>query len=388
MKIVLVHDYLKEYGGAELVLETLSDVFPDADIFTTIYNPRSFGPHKSRLEKKWSGRIHQSFFKFIPFAYKLVSPLRFFSPLAFKSFDFSKYDIIITSATGAFFPNSLNKGNAKLICYCHTPPRYLYGLVTARSLDNWFFRLINIPLQFTLHFYRLFDFNFAQNVDQFIANSSTTAARIQKYYRRGSVIINPPVDLPKNISEDNILGEEHPRGLAEGREHHKILSEYYITGGRLARAKRYDVAIQACNQLNVPLKIYGRDFAGYESELKKMAGPTIEFLGEITNDQKFELLSKSKAFIFCSDNEDFGIVPVEAMAVGIPVVAYHSGGAIETVVEGKTGVFFDKLTPDSCVAAIKKLNSLKIKSSDCVSRATEFSQEKFVEKIKKLVGMN
>ena len=275
-----------------------------------------------------------------------------------------------------------------MICYCHTPPRYLYGLVTARSLDNWFFRLINIPLQFTLHFYRLFDFNFAQNVDQFIANSSTTAARIQKYYRRGSVIINPPVDLPKNISEDNILGEEHPRGLAEGREHHKILSEYYITGGRLARAKRYDVAIQACNQLNVPLKIYGRDFAGYESELKKMAGPTIEFLGEITNDQKFELLSKSKAFIFCSDNEDFGIVPVEAMAVGIPVVAYHSGGAIETVVEGKTGVFFDKLTPDSCVAAIKKLNSLKIKSSDCVSRATEFSQEKFVEKIKKLVGMN
>lgn len=388
-KIALVHDYLKEYGGAELVLETLSDIFPDADIFTTIYNPRSFGPHRQRLEKKWKNRVHQSFFKFIPFSSKLVSPLRFLSPLAFRAFDFSKYDVIITSATGAFFPNSLNKKNAKLICYCHTPPRYLYGLVTARSLDTLFFKLVNIPLQFVLHFYRLFDFTFAQNVDQFIANSSTTAARIQKFYRRDSIIINPPVNLPKEIAKDNIFRSAVSEGtLPKGSSTSKILSEplFFITGGRLARAKRYDVAIQACNQLNVPLKVYGRDFAGYESELKKIAGSTIEFLGEITNDQKFELLSQSKAFIFCSDNEDFGIVPIEAMAVGIPVVAYKSGGTAETVIDGKTGVFFDKLTPSACASAIKKLNSLKIKSTDCISRAAEFSQEKFVEKIKTLVS--
>ena len=196
-RIALVHDYLKEYGGAESVLETLSDIFPDAQIFTTVFNPKSLGPHRQRLEKKWQGRIHQSFLGFLPFASKLISPLRFLSPLGLKSFNFSDFDIIITSATGAFFPNSLNKKDAKLICYCHTPPRYLYGLVTARSLDSLFFRLINIPLQFILHFYRLLDFKYAQNVDQFIANSQTTAGRIQKFYRRDSTIINPPIDLPK-----------------------------------------------------------------------------------------------------------------------------------------------------------------------------------------------
>ena len=366
MKIALVHDYLKEYGGAESVLETLSDIFPDAPIYTTLYCPQVFGPHRERLEKKWFGRIHQSIFRFIPFAPKLVSPLRFFSPIAFKFFNFSKYDVIISSATGAFFPNSLNKGHAKLICYCHTPPRYLYGLVTARSLDSLFFKLVNIPLQITLHMYRLLDFKYAQNVDQFIANSSTTAARIQKFYRRESVVINPPVDLPNTPpSADK--------------------KDFYITGGRLARAKRYDIAVSAANELNVPLKIFGRDFAGYEADLKSLAGPTIEFLGEIGNAEKFKLLSEAKAFLFCSDNEDFGIAPVEAMAVGTPVVAYRSGGATETVIDGQTGIFFNELTKTSCVTAINQLSSLDIKPSVCRSRAEKFSYSVFVKKIKKLV---
>ncbi|MBU3935117.1 hypothetical protein KJ909_00400, partial [Patescibacteria group bacterium] len=138
-KIALVHDYLKEYGGAESVLEALSDIFPDAPIYTSLYRPQSFGPHRLRLQKKWHGRIRQSFFQFIPFASCLISPLRFLSPLAFKSFNFhpatagAAFDLIISSATGAYFPNALKKGEAKLICYCHTPPRYLYGLATARD---------------------------------------------------------------------------------------------------------------------------------------------------------------------------------------------------------------------------------------------------------------
>lgn len=371
MRIALVHDYLKDYGGAESVLETLSDIFPDAPIFTSIYAPQYFGPHRSRLEKKWQGRIHQSFFRFIPFAFKLLSPLRFFSPLAFRSFDFSGYDLIVSSATGAFFPNSLNKKSAKLICYCHTPPRYLYGLVTARSLDNFFYRLINIPLQITLHFYRLFDFTFAQNVDQFIANSATTAARIKKFYRRDSIIINPPVDIAKASSP---LVKDGSRG------------DFYLTGGRLARAKRYDIAIQACNQLIVPLKVFGRDFAGYESQLKKISGPTIEFLGEIDQKQKNKLFSEAKAFIFCSDNEDFGIVSVESQAGGCPVVGYASGGIIETVINGKTGVLFDKLTAESCITAIQKLSKLTIRSSDCIANAQKFSRDKFIQNVKKYIS--
>ena len=387
MKIALVHDYIKEYGGAESVLETLSDIFPDAQIFTSLYVPSSLGPHRDRLGKKWNHRLHQSFFQYIPFASKLISPLRFFSPLAFKSFDFSSYDLIITSATGAFFPNSLNKKSARLVCFCHTPPRYLYGLATARSLDFLFYRLVNIPLQFILHFYRLFDFTFAQSVDQFIANSRTTAARIQKFYRRDSIVINPPVDLPgKDVSNVVSSAQRMRRHEPEGSEHFKTtLKQYYLTGSRLAFAKRYDIAIQACNELKLPLKVFGRDFAGYKAKLQQIAGPTIEFVGEVSQAEKFQLMNQAKAFIFPSDNEDFGIVPVEAMACGCPVIGYASGGIKETVVDGKTGVLFNELTPASCAAAINKLEKLRIDPKVCISHAQQFSKDKFVEKILTLV---
>lgn len=376
-KIALVQDYIKEFGGAESVLETLSDIFPDAPIYTSIYRPKFLGPHASRLEKKWANRVHQSFFTYIPFVHKIISPLRLLSPLAFRSFDFSKFDIIITSATGAYFPNSLNKKSAKLICYCHTPPRYLYGLPTARKFTKN--KIIRILVAILNHFLRLRDFKFSQNVDQYLANSKTTAARIKKYYRRDALVINPPIDLPKN----NLRSKNYD------------LKDYFLTGGRLARAKRFDVAIEACNQLKLKLKIFGRDFAGVSDELKQIAASSakafaaaesnIEFLGEIDNDTRTQLYSQAKAFIFSADQEDFGMVPVESMALGCPVVAYRSGGVTETVVENKTGVFFDELSGKSCADAIKKFQKLKLKSSDCVSRAAEFSTEVFISKIKKLV---
>ncbi|MBU3935055.1 glycosyltransferase, partial [Patescibacteria group bacterium] len=182
---------------------------------------------------------------------------------------------------------------------------------------------------------------------------------------------------------------------------------FYLTGGRLARAKRYDLAIKACNQLKLPLKIFGRDFAGHEAELKKIAcpatagaGPTTEFLGEITNQQKSELMSTAKAFIFCSDNEDFGIVPVEAMSYGCPVIGHRSGGTAETVIDGKTGILFDDLTVPSLVSAIKKFQKIyhpeftcpataRISGSlskACRSRAQQFSSAVFTKKIEKLVS--
>ena len=378
IKVALVQDYIKEFGGAESVLETLSDIFPNAPIYTSIYRPKYLGPHQQRLEKKWQGRVRQSFFQYIPFAHKIISPLRLFSPLAFRSFDFSKYDLIISSATGAYFPNSLNKKNAKLICYCHTPPRYLYGLPTARKFTQN--KIIRFVVEIVNHFLRLSDFRYSQNVDQYIANSYTTAARIKKYYRRDSIIINPPVDLPKSfIPKSKIINH----------------NSYFLAGGRLARAKRFDIAIQACNQLGVKLKIFGRDFAGVSDELKQIAASSakafataesnIEFLGEVDNETRSNLYQNAKAFIFSADQEDFGIVPVESMAYGCPVIAYRSGGVTETVVADKTGVFFDKLTPKSCAQAIQKFQKLKIKSSDCISRASEFSTAKFISKIKKLL---
>lgn len=371
LKIALVQDYLKEYGGAEAVFETLSDIFPNAPIYTSIYKPAFLGPHRQRLEKKWSHRVHQSFFQYIPFAQKIISPLRLLSPLAFKSFDFSDFDIIVTSTTGAYFPNSLNKKQAKLICYCHTPPRYLYGLPTARNFTKN--KIIKFLVAIVNHFLRLKDFKFSQNVDQYVANSKTTAARIKKFYRRDALVINPPIDLPKI---NPALSREGAR-RAEG---------FYLTGGRFTRAKRFDVAIEACNQLGVKLKIFGRDFAGVSDELKQISGPTIEFLGEVDNETRSQLYGQAKAFIFSADQEDFGMVPVESMALGCPVIAYRSGGVTETVVENKTGVFFDELTGKSCADAIQKFQKLKLKSSDCISRASEFSTEKFISKIKKLIS--
>jgi len=371
MKIALVHDYLKEFGGAERVLEVLSDIYPQADIFTSVYCPSFLGPHRSRLEKKWQGRIHTSFLQFIPIKAKLISLFRVLSPLAFKTLNFKDYDLIITSATGAYFPNALNKQRAKLVCYCHTPPRYLYGLATARDLSQK--PVLNFFAQLSFHFLRLLDFKYAQNVDQYIANSNTTKLRIRKFYRKEAIIINPPIDLPKSLEFRN-----------SDLEFTK--NSYFLTGGRLARAKRYDLAIKACNKLKLPLKIFGRDFAGYETELKTLAGPTIEFLGEISQDQKSTLMSQAKAFIFSSDNEDFGMVPVEAMAHGCPVIAYQSGGTAETIIDGKTGVFFNKLTTDSCIKAIKKFQKTTIKPSDCIARAKHFGKPIFIKKIKKLIS--
>lgn len=399
MRIALVQDYLKEYGGAEAVFETLSDIFPEAEIYTTLYCPRFFGPHRQRLEKKWGTRVHQSFFKFIPFAYKIISPLRLISPLAFKLFNFSSYDLIISSATGAYFPNALNKKSARLICYCHTPPRYLYGLPTARDLKKY--PIFNFLAGVANHFLRLFDYKYAQNVDLFIANSQTTAARIQKFYRRDSIVINPPIDLPvrssrrakdglpKAVAQSDVFGAQRMRPAKqepEGSEHRKTVDKpFYLTGGRLARAKRYDIAIEACNQLKVPLKIFGRDFAGFESELRKISGPTIEFLGEVTQEQKAKLFSEASAYLFCSDNEDFGMVSVEAQSCGCPIVGYKSGGIVETVIDGKTGILFDELTPGSCSAAIQKLEKSNIKPTACVKNASHFSTANFIQKIKNLI---
>jgi glycosyltransferase involved in cell wall biosynthesis len=297
------------------------------------------------------------------------------SPLAFKSFDFSGYDLIISSATGAYFPNSLNKKSAKLICYCHTPPRYLYGLPTARNFTQN--KIIAAIVFFINHWLRLFDFKYAQNVNQFIANSATTAARIQKFYRKDSVIIHPPIDIPK-ISPLSKGETAQPRGI----------ESFFLTGGRLARAKRYDIAIKACNQLKVPLKVFGRDFAGFQSELKQISGSTIEFLGEISQSEKAKLFSEAQAYLFCSDNEDFGMVSVEAQSYGCPVVGYKSGGIIETVVEGQTGILFDELTPTSCAKAIKNVGALLAKAQvrqDCFANAQNFSSKIFIKKIKGIV---
>ena len=379
MKIALVHDYIKEYGGAERVLEALHELYPDSDVYTSVYLPSYLGPHRARF-RNW--KIKTSFLQFLPFKAKLISPMRLLSPLAFRSFDFSKYDVVIVSATGAYFPNSINTKRYALsakrtmhICYCHTPPRYLYGYATAREWkNNIILRIIGESMN---HFLRIVDFNASRNVDLFIANSQEVKGRIRKFYRKDATVIYPPVDLGMG----NALSA-------------KRVGSYYLTGGRLARAKHVDLIVAACSELGVPLKVFGKAFAGYGEELQEIAmrnalsakRSSVEFLGEVNDQEKLELMRGAKAFLFASEDEDFGITPVEAMGQGVPVIAYRSGGVKETIDERKTGLFFDQLTKESLMDQLKVFDKKRFKAEDCVDQAEKFSKKRFLKEISKVVS--
>lgn len=375
MKIAIVHDYIKEYGGAERVLEALHEVFPDAPIYTTIYLPTFLGPHKERFK---NFNIKTSFLQFIPFNEKLISPFRLLSSFAFKGFNFSKFDVVITSATGAYFPNSINKKNAKLVCYCHTPPRYLYGYHTARNWKkNLIFRILGTTAN---HFLRMEDSKASENVDYYIANSEEVRTRINKFYRKDAKVIYPPVDIGINTDMKQIYTDKDQRKSVQN-----LCKSYYLAGGRLARAKGIDVVIKAFNENKKPLKIFGRGFAGTEEELKKLAKENIEFVREVSDEEKLDLMKNAKAFIFASFDEDFGITPVEAMGVGTSVIAFKSGGVKETVVNEKTGLFYDKNSPEELNKAVQIFEKMKIDPQDCINQAEKFSKERFKKEIKEFV---
>lgn len=373
MKVALVHDYIKEYGGAERVLETLHEMYPDAPVFTLVYCPEFLGPHTKRFET-WD--IRQSWLGILPFKHKLISLYRLIAPFVFWSFTLSDYDVVIISATGAYTSNavawrgfSTSSRMTKYITYCHTPPRYLYGYATAREWKKN--PLVRIAAELANHVLRMVDFSAAQHIDQFIANSQEVKKRIQKFYRKDAIVVYPPVEIH--------LKFEKPR--SEFRR-----DGYFLAGGRLARPKHFDLIIQAANKLSLPLKIFGKGFAGYGDELMEMAGSTVEFLGEVSDGEKLALMKDAKAFFFAGEDEDFGIVPVEAMGQGTPVIAYKSGGVKETVIEEETGIFFDELTVESVVEALKKFQKLKIKPEGCIKQAEKFGRDNFEKGIRKVIN--
>ncbi|HSD98189.1 MAG TPA: glycosyltransferase [Patescibacteria group bacterium] len=376
MKIALVHDYIKEYGGAERVLETLHDMFPGAPVFTLVYCPEFLGPHKKRFQN-WN--IKTSFLQHIPYKEKFISIFRLVAPFVFPLFNFSGYDVVLVSATGAYSPNTIRKATAEQICYYHTPPRYLYGLATAREWKrNFIFKILAGIVTLWL---RKIDKKSSENVDIAIANSETVKERIKKFYNKDAVVVYPPVGISKfAVGSSKFV----VRSIATNNE--QITHNYYLAGGRLARPKHYDLIIHAANALKIPLKIFGKGFAGYGEELQKIAGPTVEFLGEVTDEEKIALMANAKAFLMASVDEDFGITPVEAMGVGTPVIAYKSGGLRETVIDGKTGIFFDELTVASLENALKKFETLSLKSKDCVMQAEKFDTKHFKQGILSVVS--
>ena len=372
MRVALVHDYLKEFGGAERVVDALLEVFPKATLYTTIFLPEFAGPHKDKV-KKWN--IKTTWLQKIPFKGKLISPFRFIAPWVFKSIDLSSFDLVITSTAGTYTsPNFVKVGKKTLfICYCHTPPRYLYGYPTANPWDEILWRkTLKFFGHIPMHFLRILDFQAAQRPGYFLANSKEVAVRIQKFYRRDATVIYPPVDVSSGL----VASKRYPK------------ENFYLTGGRLSRHKGMDIAVKAATKLRLPLKVFGGGFASYgEEQLKAMSGKNVEFLGEITDSRKWELMAKAKAFLFPSEQEDFGIIPVEAMSAGTPVIALGQGGVLETVVDGKTGVLFRQRSVESLEGAIRRFEKMKISSEVCIKQAQKFSKERFVNEINNFVKL-
>lgn len=362
LTVALVHDYLCEFGGAERVLAALHEMYPEAPVYTAFYDPAALGIHADRF-KGWD--IRETWLARVPLITKLYSPLRFLAPKAFADLDMSRYDLVISSSN-AYFAKGVRVPNGVHVCYCHTPPRVLFGY---SAMGDW---KRNPILRFggTIlnHFMRVVDVKVSrENVDLFIANSLETAARIKKFYKRDSVVVHPPVETP-------ISGT-----LATAKDR-----LYYVYVNRLAFAKHPELAVAACNALSLPLKVVGR--GKMLPHLQEIAGPTIEFLGAVSDEELTGLYAGAKALLYPVDHEDFGMVPVEAMGQGAPVIAHRSGGPLETIVEGKTGLFFDELTVGSLQAALQKFQKKTFSPEKIRAHAAKFSAAAFQKGMKRAIG--
>lgn len=370
LKIALVHDYLNEYGGAERVLQTLSEMYPEAPIYVAFAVPRSSAQIAFKNKK-----VITSWFQWVPFYNKLYSPLRFLIPWIWKppvgGFDFSKYDLIITSASW-YITKGLATGKTKELCYCHTPPRWLYGYETSVNWQKWW--LVRVYALIVGHFLRMYDFYQAQKVDIFVANSKNVADRIRKFYRRESVVVYPPVTHPLPAGR-----QAPPYGK----------SDYYLMVTRVVGGKGIELAVETVKRMqtkskNIKLIIAG-ERAGYAKSLSYQSSSNIEFLGRVSEEEKIRLMSNAKAFLALSRDEDFGITPVESQMCGIPVIAYNGGGYRESVIDGKTGVLFDEYSPEGLLQAMQKFDKLRWDKKVIRKNAQKFSEERFEKEIKKEV---
>lgn len=361
MHIAIVHDFLREYGGAERVVEAMHEIWPEAPLYTSFVDWKALGVHAGRF-KNWD--IRTSWVQHNWLVKKYHSPLRFLAPKIWESLDLSGYDVVISSSGWFMCRGVIVEAPAVHICYIHHPPRNLYGYATGSDLAKyWPVRVYATIINF---FLRHYDFETAQRVNYFIANSYETARRVQKFYRRDSTVIYPPVDMPTVKSKQK--------------------GDYFLSVGRLTYAKRVDLAIAACNKLRAPLKIVG--IGKEEAYLRSIAGSTIEFIGAVSDSKLAQLYVGAKALIFSALDEDLGMVPVEAMGYGVPVIALAQGGVLETVIDGKTGVLFQQPTVESVVLAIKKFyKDYKNYNfyTECKRQAKKFSKERFKKELKDFV---
>lgn len=355
MNVAIVCDWLTTPGGAEKVVLELHAMFPHAPIYTSIYNPE-------KLPEFRQADVRTSFIQKLPRAkhhHQWYLPLM---PLAFESFNLSEYDIVISSSHSCA-KGIITKPDTIHICYCHTPPRYLWDRSHQYIREYGMNTMVKKMSGRMIHKLRIWDRTAAERVDHYIANSEHVKKRIRKYYQRDAQVIHPPADIQKFRK-------------------HKEKKPYFLAVGRLTAYKKFDLLVDTFNECEDSLVIVGD--GEQRKELQKRAKQNIAFLGYVTDEKLRRLYQEAEALIF-PQLEDFGIVPVEAMACGTPVIAYGEGGAAETVIDGKTGVLFSKQTPARLKKAIETFRKTEFDASKIRQHAEKFSQSAFRENIKNMI---
>jgi len=362
-RIVLVTDWLTNMGGAEPLLLEIHKLFPDAPIYTSVYDydkmPAFHGcdVRTTYLQKRLP--------KFLRYKHTLWPVLRAY---AFRKLDLSEFDIIISTSSAEAKAVRKTRADQVHIAYIHTPTRYYWSHYEEFKREFSFGALtplIRPVIPLFVKWMRKLDLESVQDIDVFIANSTVTQERIRQYYDKPSTVIHPPVDVDRFTPP--------PQTERNG----------YILWGRHVPYKRFDLAIEACNQLRIPLTIIG---SGPDTDrLKKLAGPTITFTGRVSDEELVERAHHARGFLFPNE-EDFGISATEAIAAGTPVIAYARGGALDIVQDGETGVLFTEQTVESLVEAIKRAETLEFRPSTLHRKSKRFARGLFATKIRKVVS--
>lgn len=357
-KIALVHDWLTNFAGAEQVLLSLMQMFPNAPIYTSVYKEGKF-PKEFKNRKIYTSSLQR--FSFIP--HQLLFP---YMGRAFEEFDLSKYDIVISSSH-ASSKGVITKPETLHICYCHTPTRYLWSHYF-EYLDQMQFGILNPIVKRRMpkltHKLRIWDRLAADRVDLWISNSDNVKKRIKKYYKKNATTIYPPVNTDFFDLEEN-------------------KKDFYVTASRLIPYKKIEIVIEAFNKLGLALKVIGS--GPKEKEFRKIANKNVEILGRVSDEDLKKYYKQAKGFIFAAE-EDFGIVPIESMACGTPVIAYKKGGAIETIKENETGIFFNKQDSKSIEDAVIVFDKKTFDYKKIRNYSLSFSEKRFEETIKKYIS--
>jgi glycosyltransferase involved in cell wall biosynthesis len=354
LKVALVHYWLVGMRGGEKVLEAFCDLFPDADIFTLVADPERLSPkirrHKitTSFLQKIGGRKH----------YQKMLPLM---PHALESLDLTAYDLVISSEAGPA-KGVITRPDALHICYCHSPMRYIWDLYPQYMAEVGL--LARTMLFLAAPGLRQWDVTTSHRVDHFIANSDYVSRRIRKFYRREAEVIHPPVEVSRFK-------------ISEGPK------DFYLCAGQITPYKKIELAVAACTRMNLPLVVIGD---GATTKLRQSAGPTVSFLGAVSDAEMERCFSGCRALLY-PGVEDFGIVPLEVMASGRPVIAFARGGALETVVDGKTGLFFHEQTVEALSAALARfeVDNSMFDPATLRAHAMSFEPGRFRAELKKSI---